>query len=194
MAPDASPPNPPTTLRSRQAPQHARKGASEGPRPVGDAISRCRLIGSPGERRRRSVSFSGSKRDAERELTRLVTAFERDDSSVDRATASSLLETWWDQKRDHLPDDCARVRSPHRPPAASRPRTTLAGPALGADLDAYYVRLEREGISPPRSTAARRPERRASPRGQVAVDPNEPSEPSSPWPTSTHWRSGCSSA
>lgn len=102
-----------------------------------------------GERRRRSVSFSGSKRAAERELARLITAAERDEASAPKATVSSLLDAWWNQKRDRLSPTTAReygriIERRLRPDLGRRRLDRLSA----ADLDAYYVRLEREGLSP----------------------------------------------
>ncbi len=61
-----------------------------------------------GERRRRSVSFTGTKRDAERELARLVAAAERDEANAAKATMVSLLDAWWDRKRQRLSPTTAR--------------------------------------------------------------------------------------
>jgi Phage integrase, N-terminal SAM-like domain len=91
----------------------------------------------------------GLQTDAEQELARLVTAFERDEASVARATVSSLLEAWWDQKRDRLSPTTGReyghlIERRLRPDLGRRRLDRLSA----ADLDGYYVRLEREGLSP----------------------------------------------
>jgi integrase len=100
-----------------------------------------------GERRRRSVTFNGAKRDAERELARLVAAAERDDATAAKATVASLLDAWWDQKRERLSPTTAReygriIERRLRPDLGKKRLDRLTA----ADLDAYYVRLEREGL------------------------------------------------
>lgn len=100
-----------------------------------------------GERRRRSVSFTGNKRDAERELARLVAAAERDEATAAKATVASLLDAWWEQKRERLSPTTAReygriIEHRLRPDLGKKRLDRLSA----ADLDAYYVRLQRDGL------------------------------------------------
>ncbi len=102
-----------------------------------------------GRRRRRSASFRGTKRQAERELARLVAAAEDDHQVVAKATVGMLLERWWDHKRGRLAPSTAReyARLIERRLHPDLGRRKLAS-LTAADLDDYYLRLQREGLSP----------------------------------------------
>lgn len=100
-----------------------------------------------GERRRCSITFNGNKRDAERELARLVAEAERDEATAARATVASLLDAWWDQKRWRLSPTTAReygriIERRLRPDLGKKRLDRLSA----ADLDAYYIRLQHEGL------------------------------------------------
>jgi len=51
-----------------------------------------------GRRRQRSVSFAGTKRQADRELARLVSLTDAGDRSGAKVRLDVLLEKWWEQK------------------------------------------------------------------------------------------------
>lgn len=102
-----------------------------------------------GVRRRRSASFTGTKRQAERELARLVAGADEDRQPGTRATVAMLLDEWWDQKRGRLSPTTAReyarlIERRLKPDLGQRRLETLSA----ADLDTYYLRLERKGLGP----------------------------------------------
>jgi integrase len=91
--------------------------------------------------------FNGTKRYAERELARLVAAADRHEASAAKQTVASLLDAWWDHKRDRLSPTTAReygriIERRLRPDLGRKRLDRLSA----ADLDTYYVRLQREGL------------------------------------------------
>ena len=102
-----------------------------------------------GRRRRRSASFEGTKRQAERELARLVAGADDDRSAAQNHTLEHLLGKWWEQKEPRLSPTTAREY--HRiivkrlvPTMGTRKVTSIAP----ADLDTYYLRLAKDGLAP----------------------------------------------
>lgn len=100
-------------------------------------------------RRQRSASVRGTKREAQRELARLVAAADEGRQGSTQATLAVLLERWWEHKRDRLSPTTAEE---YRRLIAKRIRPALGQVKLGrltaADLDAFYLGLEREGPAP----------------------------------------------
>src|SRR3954452_150355 len=103
-----------------------------------------------GRRRQRSVSFRGSKRDASRELARLVAAADSGRGAGTRTTLAELLDKGGEHKRAHLSPTTAReyerlVEKRLKPDLGRKRLDALTA----ADLDAYYLRLSRdEGLAP----------------------------------------------
>jgi hypothetical protein len=61
-----------------------------------------------GRRRQRSVSFAGTKRQADRELARLVSLTDAGDRSGAKVRLDVLLEKWWEQKAPKISPTTAR--------------------------------------------------------------------------------------
>lgn len=103
-----------------------------------------------GRRRQRSVSFAGTKRQADRELARLVSLTDAGDRSGAKVRLDVLLEKWWEQKAPKISPTTAREyrRTINRRIAPDIGWKTLD--SLGAaDLDEYYLRLtEEENLAP----------------------------------------------
>lgn len=103
-----------------------------------------------GRRRQRSASFRGSKREAGRELARLVADADSGRGAGTRTTLSELLDQWWEHKRPHLSPTTAReyerlVEKRLKPDLGRKRLDALTA----ADLDGYYLRLQRdEGLAP----------------------------------------------
>jgi integrase len=102
-----------------------------------------------GNRGQLSVRFRGTKREAEKELARLVADAADGRTHGTQATFGFLLEKWWEQKRGRLSVSTA---AEYR-----RIIDRQVGPALGkvklskltvGQLDDLYLRLERSGLAP----------------------------------------------
>jgi integrase len=102
-----------------------------------------------GNRGQLSVRFRGTKREAEKELARLVADAADGRTTGTQATFSFLLEKWWEQKQGRLSVSTA---AEYR-----RIIDRQVGPALGkvklskltvTQLDDLYLRLERSGLAP----------------------------------------------
>lgn len=105
-----------------------------------------------GARRQRSVSLRGTRRQAERELVRLIADADSGRDTGTRATLSVLLEKWWEHKIGRLSPTTAReykrlVDTRIRPDLGKRRIDSLTA----ADLDAYYLHLQRHGKLSPSS-------------------------------------------
>lgn len=103
-----------------------------------------------GQRRQRSVTFRGSKREATRELTRLVSDADSGRGAGTRTTLTALLDKWWEHKQGQLSPTTAReyerLIDKRLKPDLGRKRLDAI---TAADLDAYYLRLQREhGLAP----------------------------------------------
>ena len=61
-----------------------------------------------GERRQRSVSFHGTKREANKELARVVAEADDGRDSGTHVTLGTLLDRWWDQKEGRIALTTAR--------------------------------------------------------------------------------------
>jgi integrase len=105
-----------------------------------------------GRRRDRSVAFHGTKREAERELARLVAEADEGRQSATQATLAVLLERWWDQKQRRLSpttsEEYRRLIDRRIVPDLGRVKLSRL---TAADLDAYYLHLERKGGLAPSS-------------------------------------------
>lgn len=103
-----------------------------------------------GARRQRSVTLNGTKRQAERELVRLIAEADTGRDTGTRATVSVLLDQWWEHKVGRLSPTTAReykrlLDKRIRPDLGKRRIDSLTA----ADLDTYYLRLHRnDGLSP----------------------------------------------
>ncbi len=103
-----------------------------------------------GARRQRSVTMSGTKRQAERELARLIAEADSGRDTRTRATLNMLLERWWEHKVGRLSPTTAReyrrlLDKRIRPDLGKRRIDSLTA----ADLDAYYLRLQQnDKLSP----------------------------------------------
>jgi integrase len=103
-----------------------------------------------GARRQASETFHGTKREAQRELARLVAQADAGGRATGRVTFAQLLDRWWEQKRERLSPTTAReyrrvIERRLKPDLGRRPLNKLTV----VDLDAYYLRLERdEGLAP----------------------------------------------
>lgn len=103
-----------------------------------------------GARRQRSVTFRGTKRDAARELTRLLADADSGHGAGSRATLAELLERWWEHKAGSLSPTTARehqrlIDRRRRPDLGRRRLDSITA----ADLDGYYLRLQqRDNLAP----------------------------------------------
>jgi integrase len=103
-----------------------------------------------GRRRQRSVTFRGTKRDANRELARLVAEADSRLGQGTRATLGEVLDWWWEHKQSQLSPTTAHeykrlIEGRLRPDLGSR-RLDRITVAL---LDGYYHRLaEEDGLAP----------------------------------------------
>jgi len=101
-----------------------------------------------GRRRRRSASFEGTKRQAERELARLVAEADDDRGAAQSHTLEHLLERWWEQKEARLSPTTAReyerIIAKRLVPTMGTRKVASIAPA---DLDTYYMRLAKEGLA-----------------------------------------------
>jgi hypothetical protein len=61
-----------------------------------------------GARRQASETFHGTKREAQRELARLVAQADAGGRATGRVTFAQLLDRWWEQKRERLSPTTAR--------------------------------------------------------------------------------------
>lgn len=102
-----------------------------------------------GTRGQRSVSFRGAKREAEKELARLVAAADDGRAMATQATLAFLLERWWEQKRGRLSVSTAAEyrRIIDRQVVPDLGKTKLSKLTV-ADLDSLYLRLEQSGLAP----------------------------------------------
>lgn len=105
-----------------------------------------------GRRRQRSIVFHGNKREAERELARLVAEADEGRQSATQATLAVLLERWWEQKRQRLSpttsEEYRRLIDRRIVPDLGRVKLNRL---TAADLEAYYLHLERKGGLAPSS-------------------------------------------
>jgi integrase len=103
-----------------------------------------------GRRRQRSVTFRGSKREANRKLATLVADADAGRGQGTRATLSELLDPWWEHKQPHLSPTTAReykrlIDQRLRPDLGSRRLDAITA----AVLDGYYLRLQKDrGLAP----------------------------------------------
>jgi integrase len=103
-----------------------------------------------GRRRQRSVTFRGSKRDANRELARLVADADVGRGHGTRISVGELLDRWWEHKERHLSPTTAReykrlITNRLRPDLGARRLDAITA----AVLDGYYLRLQRDhGLAP----------------------------------------------
>lgn len=103
-----------------------------------------------GRRRQRSVTFHGNKREATRELARLVAETDAGRATGSRTTFADLLERWWEHKESTLSPTTAReyrgIIDRRLLPDLGKRRLDMI---TAADLDAYYLRLQqRDRLSP----------------------------------------------
>jgi integrase len=105
-----------------------------------------------GDRRQRSVSYRGTKRQAERELVRLIAEADTGRDAGTRATLNVLLEQWWEHKVGRLSPTTARE---YKRLLDKRIRLDLGKRRIdsltAADLDGYYLRLQQQGRLSPSS-------------------------------------------
>ena len=102
-----------------------------------------------GNRSQLSVSFRGTKREAEKELARLVADAADGRTHGTQATFGFLLEKWWEQKRGRLSVSTAaeyrRIIDRQVNPALGKVKLSKL---TVAQLDDLYLGLERSGLAP----------------------------------------------
>jgi integrase len=102
-----------------------------------------------GGRGQQSVRFRGTKREAEKELARLVAAADEGRAMTTQATMAFLLDRWWEQKKGRLSLSTA---AEYRRIIDRQVLPTLGNVKLSkltvANLDALYLRLEQSGLAP----------------------------------------------
>jgi integrase len=102
-----------------------------------------------GNRGQLSVRFRGTKREADKELARLVADAADGRTHGTQATLGFLLEKWWEQKRGRLSVSTAaeyrRIIDRQVVPALGKVKLSKL---TVAQLDDLYLRLERSGLAP----------------------------------------------
>ncbi len=102
-----------------------------------------------GTRGQLSVRFRGTKREAEKELARVVAAADDGRATATQATLAFLLDRWWEQKKGRLSLSTAAEyrRIIDRQVVPELGKVKLSKLTV-ADLDSLYLRLERTGLAP----------------------------------------------
>jgi integrase len=102
-----------------------------------------------GTRGQLSVRFRGAKREAEKELARIIAAADDGRATATQATLAFLLDRWWEQKRGRLSISTAaeyrRIIDRQIVPELGKVKLSKL---TVADLDSLYLRLERSGLAP----------------------------------------------